>query len=111
MCVPNIPHDSACSLTCSRQLTSDDEDEVLGCIGIVGVPDDVHPLVLLLHVLQHQVAQRVETAPWIHLARSQQNHLSRAIGPGFEHNLSTVPGQDIDVNVLPEEGGLVLLFD
>lgn len=55
----------------SRLRTSNNEDEVLLCVGVVGVLDDVQAFILLLYVLQNQVAQRIEAAAWVHyLARS-----------------------------------------
>lgn len=109
MCASDVFHGSPHHW---RHLTLDNEDEVLGCAGVAGVLDDVQPLVLLLHVLQHQVARKVDEAPRVHhLACSQQNHLRGAIGPGFEHNLTNVPQREIDVDVLPEEGCLVFLFE
>ena len=43
-----------------RALTPDNEDKVVNHVGVVGVSDDVQALVLLLYILQHQVAHRVE---------------------------------------------------
>lgn len=95
-----------------RELTPDDDDEVLGGVGAVRVLDDVHPFVLLQHVLQHQVARGAEAGPGVHhLARLQQNHLSGAVGPGFEHDLTKVPRRDVDVNLLPKEGCQAFLFN
>lgn len=97
---------------CSKHLTSDNKDEVLGCAEIAGVPDDVKSLVFLLHIFQHQVAQRVDQGPGIHhLAFSQQNNLRGMIVAGSEHNLTNIPRWDINVDVLPKEGFPVFLFN
>ncbi len=82
-------------------------------VGVFGVLDDVDSFILLLDVLQHQMAQRVDVAPRVihHLARSQQNHLGGLICSPFEHNLTDISRRDIDVDVLSEEGGPVFLFD
>lgn len=80
-------------------------------VGVVAVPDDVQALVLLPNVLQHQVAQRVEVPSVQPLAAAHQNHLGRVIGAGLKHNLSNVPGRDIDVDVLPEERRPALGYD
>lgn len=96
----------------SLPLTPDGEDDLFDGVGVLPVLDDVHTLVLLLHVLQHQVAQRVQVSPGgHHLAVLHQHHLGRLVGLGFKHNLSSVSGRDVEVDVLPEEGLPALFFD
>ena len=45
------------------------------------------------------------------LSASHQNHLEGLIGPGFEHDLSSVSRRDVHVNVLPKERCPAFLFD
>lgn len=94
----------------SRTPTPDGEDELSA--GVPAVPDEVQTLVFLLHVLQHQVAQSVEVClgPVGQPPRPQQRHLVGPVGPGPEHHLRLVLGQDVHVNVLAEEGRPALRF-
>lgn len=93
-------------------LTPDEEDKVLDCPGVAGVPDDIHALVTLLHIFQHQVSQRVDgSAGTHHLARLQYWHFRWLVGAGFEDHLANVPRGDIDVDVLSKECSLVDFLD
>lgn len=94
------------------KLTPDNEDEMGDCAGVVDIPNDVGALVLLLHVIQHQVVQSVDInllVLAVHLTRLHQIHLSGVVGPGLEQNLCDVLRRDVDVNVLAEEGCPVFL--
>lgn len=93
-----------------QEPTPDGEDQLFA--GVPVVSDDVQTLVFLLNILQHQVTQsvqvglgRVRQQP-----RLQQGHLGGPVGPGPEQDLGLVAGQDVDVNVLAEEGRPALRF-
>lgn len=93
-------------------LTPDKENEVLGCAGVAGVLDNIHALITLLHILQHQVSQRVDrSAGTHHLTRSKYRHFGWLVATGFEDDLANIPRGDINVDVLSKEGSLVYLFD
>lgn len=72
----------------TARLTPNSKYESLDHGGVIRFPDDVHALVLLLHLLQHQVALSVDVIAWSqtlvrlhhlvllhHLTRLHQNHL------------------------------------
>lgn len=95
-----------------RPVTLDVELELPGRAGFAAVPDDVHALVLLLHVLQDQVARGGDGGPLVlHLAVPQQHHLHRLVVLGLEDDLADRPLGEVDVDVLAEKHCSLFVFD
>lgn len=95
-----------------RPVTLDVEVELPGGAGFAAVPDGVHALVHLLHVLQNQVARGGDGGPLVlHLAVPEQNHLPRLVALGPEDDLADRPLGEVDVDVLAEEDRPLFVFD
>lgn len=93
-------------------VTLDVEVELPAGARFAAVPDDVHSLVLLLHVLQDQVARGGDGGPLVlHLALPQQHHLHRLVVLGLEDDLADRPLGEVDVDVFPKKGRPLFMFD